>query len=907
MARRLLPCFLAFAILVPTLCSQSIWWDEGISLHLAGLSLGDIARDRAANIHPPLYFFVLRVWVALAGRTPFAGRYLSALAVTLLPAVVARFLARRVSRRAGRAAGLLVALAPPFVIYGQEIRAYAFLPLLTLALWSLAWPPCLFSSCCSELRPVETRRAVVRGGLLGFAQAVFLMTHYVGVVAVGTTALVYAGRWLTARGRRRRCVGIEWLVGAATAGLLLMPWLLQVAAAGLTSLTGEAGLANTSATALPAEYLAGLVGIFHSVGLPQALTDPLLTRSSVIVGLLLLLAITLLVRSPKRNATPLMVMLLWGVPLLSVPVIWALSPQSHPRYILPFVLGGWMMAGVLVGLRPLGGVVSKALLAAILGMSLLGLRAYLTDPAYARSDVRSVARYVREAAEGGDVVVVPATDWSLPQYDLGAAKTMMMPSTASDEAIAQLVAGVRPSSHVFALDYGRDALDSRSALRAALTAGGVLVDRVPFHGASLEVYHMYERAALPSCQPYGRACVEGGDLCLVGAGLPESPISGAAMPVRLCWQGTVPDRGTGVALRLYGPGGALVAAHDVALTMEPGDSGQTWSSYAVVPLPVGLLPQAYRLELGLFDPQDASDIVNLVEGDGAVVPALRLGPVTPAAEPWRDESLYIATAPPSGLGVRIAPSLRLEGLSLDRERVAPGQALIVTTLWRVMGEAADPGVLRFSVAQSGLSLVTSDVALPLSDIPTGRPLLTHTALSIPTVARSGPAQVILHSSDEVRVVGAVNVDAVEHRFTAPSYAHETEARFGEIAALLGYDLDPGPVLGAGEPFTLTLIWQAGEQAATVDLKVFTHLVGVDGTMLAQHDSQPGNWSRPTPGWVVGEIIVDPHTLTWLQEDYEGEATFRVGLYEASTGDRVPLHGGGDVYVLQPPLTVEPAP
>ena len=81
--RRLFPSFLTFAVVVLTLEAQSIWWDEGISLHLAGVPWRQLLADRAANIHPPLYFVLLKAWLALTGLTPFSGRYLSALAVFL--------------------------------------------------------------------------------------------------------------------------------------------------------------------------------------------------------------------------------------------------------------------------------------------------------------------------------------------------------------------------------------------------------------------------------------------------------------------------------------------------------------------------------------------------------------------------------------------------------------------------------------------------------------------------------------------------------------------------------------------------------------------------------------------------------------------------------------------------------
>ena len=79
---------LAYALRLYRLDGQSLWWDEGISLHLATSSLGEIVRDRLANIHPPLYFFLLKGWLALVGVSPFTGRYLSVLAGLLSVALV---------------------------------------------------------------------------------------------------------------------------------------------------------------------------------------------------------------------------------------------------------------------------------------------------------------------------------------------------------------------------------------------------------------------------------------------------------------------------------------------------------------------------------------------------------------------------------------------------------------------------------------------------------------------------------------------------------------------------------------------------------------------------------------------------------------------------------------------------
>ena len=145
--KRLLPPIIflllaAFALRLFRLDAQSLWWDEGISLHLATSSLGEIVRDRLSNIHPPLYFFILKGWLALVGVSPFTGRYLSALAslaqVALVFAAARAWGGKAIGRSAWPwiAAGLML-ISPLSVIYGQEIRVYALLPVVYLALLML--------------------------------------------------------------------------------------------------------------------------------------------------------------------------------------------------------------------------------------------------------------------------------------------------------------------------------------------------------------------------------------------------------------------------------------------------------------------------------------------------------------------------------------------------------------------------------------------------------------------------------------------------------------------------------------------------------------------------------------------------------------------------------------------------
>ena len=112
----------AFGLRLFRLDAQSIWWDEGISLHLATAGMAEIIANRVVNIHPPLYFVALKGWAALAGATVFSGRYLSVLASLLQVAAVYALCRRWFNPTTAGVAAVLVALAPLSVIYGQEIR-----------------------------------------------------------------------------------------------------------------------------------------------------------------------------------------------------------------------------------------------------------------------------------------------------------------------------------------------------------------------------------------------------------------------------------------------------------------------------------------------------------------------------------------------------------------------------------------------------------------------------------------------------------------------------------------------------------------------------------------------------------------------------------------------------------------
>jgi hypothetical protein len=134
-------------------------------------------------------------------------------------------------------------------------------------------------------------------------------------------------------------------------------------------------------------------------------------------------------------------------------------------------------------------------------------------------------------------------------------------------------------------------------------------------------------------------------------------------------------------------------------------------------------------------------------------------------------------------------------------------------------------------------------------------------------------------------VGQVEVQAIERVFDLPEVEVESEAVFGDVLRLLGYDLHT-----TTNQLTLTLHWQTLRQMDT-SYKFFVHLVDVEsGELAAQADVIPHNWTYPTLWWEAGEVVSDEIVLP-LTDAPPGDYQLRVGIYHPDSGTRVSLTNG----------------
>jgi 4-amino-4-deoxy-L-arabinose transferase-like glycosyltransferase len=133
------------------------------------------------------------------------------------------------------------------------------------------------------------------------------------------------------------------------------------------------------------------------------------------------------------------------------------------------------------------------------------------------------------------------------------------------------------------------------------------------------------------------------------------------------------------------------------------------------------------------------------------------------------------------------------------------------------------------------------------------------------------------------VVGQIKV--IPRRWPPYEPSHPAGYSLGELATLVGYDLDKQ--VRAGEELDCTLYWRV-EQLVSANYTVFSHLLGPDGQLWGQLDSQPLRGYYPTSAWGVGEVIRDEYDIPVQRDAPPGQYQLEVGMYLLDTGERLPV-------------------
>lgn len=366
----------------------SFWHDEALTVLLARKLISELIRITASDVHPPLYFLLVKVFM-LFGQSEFIIRLPSALCS--VGSIFFIYLLGRdlFGERVGQVSALIIAISPLQLFYAQEARMYAQVLLLTI-----------FSSWCFK-------RALRNDNILWW-----------GLLTLGATLASYTayfafpvfwamGLYVLLVDRRPKRI-LHFMLAIGIVALLYLPW-IGVFFSQTRSVLGSYWIGRPS----PLAIFTSLSAFFVSYSLPS-----LWIAVSLAVTLLIIFVVLNDVRHALAEGSidtrSLVWLLLWGfVPLIGTYVVSLIRPIFQIRAVLTsspafYLLVGWGITRVRQ--RKL----NLLLFLPTLVMMLVSVLNFYFNPAFAKPPWRQTAYYVREQAQPGDVVLHTSDGSFLP-------------------------------------------------------------------------------------------------------------------------------------------------------------------------------------------------------------------------------------------------------------------------------------------------------------------------------------------------------------------------------------------------------------------------------------------------------------------------------------------------------------
>jgi len=882
-----------FGLRLHQLSFQPLWGDEGWSFYFATQPLPQLIRLTAIDIHPPLYYLLLKGWLFVAGTGPELARFLSVMSGTLLIAGVALLAQKLFGKAVATIAAATTAVMPMAIYYSQEVRMYGLVTLLGVL---------SFYFLLKRDEGVWFRRAYI----ITAAAALYTM-YYASFLILGQ--LIYI--LLTGNLQPRRW--LRQLKPVGYVGLLYLPWVLYATPRLVSYVENKRNVEGYE----PLSFLSFMGD--HLVAFSVGHLPPFLQPHGWAALALVLVACLGFVVGRKQA---LILYLYLFLPLLLgyvVNLFYPFTPRYFERTLLLAAPAYWLfIAAAIVWLWHKQFLLVGTAVAAMLLVVTVSLISFYTVPRYPHEDYRPLLRDIAARATPDDTLLA-SYQWQLGFYQA------YLP---------------HPRPNLFTVPgWGRN-WSSQAGHAAQLTAD---LTEILNHSPRLwfPAYqaggHIWEDEAEAAIARLGYPALlrwysPQTKLTLAGPGQnPTSEIAPANFENRLqLLKGTVGghtfEAGRGIipVQLLWQKRDNLGSAHRVSLRLVDA-AGRTWATRDSHPqagqafftdfsvghtltdrhgllTPAGAPPGRYRLLLSVRRASDAHPL-DLLDDTGQP-----LGAELPLAE-----VRLVLPQPPVGaaaLPVQVATNyifgqaVRLVGYSLGQDPFQAGDALPFTLFWESL--AAGPGPLTVLVGlkdsagqtvfshqqpptwpatqwQPGSILRDPQSIILAPDLPPGQYRLEIGLL------KQGQTPLVVGGGQPVELT-TITTSSRPHVFEAPTPEIKLDLNFGRQARLVGADL-PRTQLKPGEALKLALYWQA---LATFDKNwtVFVHLTNSQGQIMAQQDQVPGQGQFPTTGWVPNEFLVDSYSLQLPPEMPPGRYRLKIGLYDATDFSRLPVLEAG---------------
>jgi uncharacterized membrane protein len=387
---------------------QSLWIDEGFSWLAVRLGFRGITQLSWSDVHPPLYYYLLKASLWILPSSEFGLRFPSALFSMATLVVMIAFVYRHWGHRAACYVGLLGALSPFDIYYAQEARMYSLLAFLfVLSFTQLA-------------EALQGRPACLMGWVA--ANVGLAWTHVYGLITVFIQVGFVLGYWAwqSSRGRPlafkpRQLIAALFAVFLGIAPVVVLIWQIRSNKPG-SGLMADAGHLRN----LLRCWVVGPMNAFPAFRIPWRTRD---LSVAVMVGCALLGVRQLW----KRGASYKWVVILAAVLILLPSIlVYGLSTLKHQAVWVDRGFLGcahilYLLAGV--GLSALGPRVLRGLAAAAIAISIVSGEMYYRTK-FEKSEAAAAFHSLPPPSPQRAVLVIPFWRNCEAHYYLGSGTTL---------------------------------------------------------------------------------------------------------------------------------------------------------------------------------------------------------------------------------------------------------------------------------------------------------------------------------------------------------------------------------------------------------------------------------------------------------------------------------------------------
>ena len=197
--------------------SPELWGDEEYSLWIVEYSYRDIVKITANDVHPPLYYFILKTWITCvqailgADYRVFAAKVCSIIPYVLLFLIGITTVRKRWQGTLSAIFTAAIITMPNMTHYGVEIRMYS-------------WGMLFVTLAYMALYNVVKKGKIINWLAFSAASLAAAYTHYFACVAVSG---LYFVLFIWVAWKNRKDI-IKWFVSAFMTFMGFLPWLTIV-------------------------------------------------------------------------------------------------------------------------------------------------------------------------------------------------------------------------------------------------------------------------------------------------------------------------------------------------------------------------------------------------------------------------------------------------------------------------------------------------------------------------------------------------------------------------------------------------------------------------------------------------------------------------------------------------------